>query len=76
MSTPLMIFLSVLPGVRIGALVEVLKVSCSFVVKVCIDKVIAPLSLGLENFTSKCCVNLFWISSTIGLLPEIKASST
>ena len=66
-SSPLMIFRSVRPGVSIGLLVGMLKVSWSLEVNVFMDSVIVPFSLwsmsnpmkslGLENFTSKCCVN-------------------
>ena len=69
-----------------GAALVSWNVSCSLLVKVRIDNVILPFSLcsmsrpikslGLQNLASKCCFNLFCISSTIGCLPEIKASST
>ena len=62
-SSPLIIFLSVRPGVRIGLVVGMLKVSWSLEVNVFMDSVIVPLSLcsisnpmksfGLENLTKK-----------------------
>ena len=73
-SSPLMIFLSVLPGVMIGVDCGTLKVSCNFVLNFFIERMIVPLSLcsmsspmkslGLENLTSKCCFKCFCISST------------
>ncbi len=85
-SSPLINFLSVRPGVKIGGNCGTLKVSCNFVVNVCIERMIVPSSLcsrsrpikslGFENFTSKCVFNCCCISCTRCSGPEIKASST
>ena len=48
-SSPLTIFLSVRPGVKIGGDCGALKVSCNFVVNVCIDRVMVPSSLWLMS---------------------------